>query len=229
MRTLLNADSNTNIARRAFLRCTGVGAIAATGVAAAASCKKHPDETVFNTIDIGAGDVGVLNYAYALKQITAAFYIQLISNPYVETIPAETVLLTDIRDHEVVHREFFKTVLNKDAITSLSVDFSHIDFGKRDNVLSTAQMFEDLCVSAFNGVAYHLQDAVYLNSITKIVSVQARHAAYISSLAGYDGFAGSKAFDINAMDKAQSIAQILLVLNSFLRGKLSARAFNYMP
>jgi hypothetical protein len=82
MKTLLDSGNDVNMARRSFLRYAGVGAVAATGVMAIASCKKHNNEGVTSTVDIGTGDIGILNYAYALEQLEAAFYLQVALTPY---------------------------------------------------------------------------------------------------------------------------------------------------
>ncbi len=63
------------MARRSFLRYAGVGA-ASVGLLAAASCHKDHAVTLNTGIDIGSGDTGILNFAYALEQLEAAFYIQ---------------------------------------------------------------------------------------------------------------------------------------------------------
>ncbi|MEI9943601.1 MAG: ferritin-like domain-containing protein [Chitinophagaceae bacterium] len=102
-------------------------------------------------ISLGSGDTGILNYAYALEQLEAAFYAQVILNPFSGMTAAETALLTDIRDHEIAHREFFKAALAGNAIQPLTPDFSSITFTSRDSVLGTAKAFEDLGVSAYNG------------------------------------------------------------------------------
>ena len=101
--------------------------------------------------DLGEGDVGVLNYAYALEQLEAAFYTQVIDTPYSGITEDETSWLTDIRDHEIAHRDFLKDALADGAIPDLEVDFSAVDFSSRDSVLNTAKTFEDLGVAAYNG------------------------------------------------------------------------------
>lgn len=229
MKTLLDTGTNVNMARRSFLRYAGVGAAAATGVLAMASCRKNHDDVLTNTIDIGSGDIGVLNYAYALEQLEAAFYIQVALTPYIGITATETALLTDIRDHEVAHREFFKEALGVNAITGLSVDFSSIDFNSRTKVLAAAQAFEDTGVSAYNGAGYLIQNVDYLALAGKIVSVEARHAAYIRNLVSYGSFADNTVLDTNGMDKAQSIAQVLPIANTYLKTKVSASSFNYIP
>src|ERR1700761_5427478 len=125
--TEINRDG-VNMARRSFLRYAGAG-VAAVGVLTAASCRKD-NEVVTNTgIDIGIGDIAILNYAYALEQLEAAFYTQVIASPYSGISAIETARLTDIRDHEVAHREFFKAALGNNAtVGGLTPDFSSINF-----------------------------------------------------------------------------------------------------
>ncbi len=35
------------------------------------------------TVDLGSGDTGILNYAFTLEQLEAAFYTQVIQNPII--------------------------------------------------------------------------------------------------------------------------------------------------
>lgn len=49
--------------------------------------------------------------------------------------------LRDIRDHEIVHREFFRAALGSNAIPELEYNFSAVNFGDRTSVLTTAQTF----------------------------------------------------------------------------------------
>jgi hypothetical protein len=121
--------------------------------------------------DLGEGDVGVLNYAYALEQLEAAFYTQVIEIPYEGIAEEETAWLTDIRDHEVEHRDFLKGALAEGAIPDLEVDFSAVDFTSRESVLTTAQTFEDLGVAAYNGAGKLIENVDYLAEAGRIVSV----------------------------------------------------------
>ena len=54
------------------------------------------------------GDAGILNYAYALERLEAAFYTQVIATAYSGLVAGsdEEAMLRDIRDHEIAHREF---------------------------------------------------------------------------------------------------------------------------
>lgn len=229
-----NAD--VNMARRSFLRYAGAGA-AAVGVLAAASCTKGTDNNMGdpvtppknNGIDIGAkGDLAILNYAYALEQLEAAFYINVAAHMYTGASSDEIALLTDIRDHEVAHREFFKAALGSNAIVSLTPNFSAIDFSSRTQVLAAAKAFEDTGVSAYNGAGYLIQNADYLLLAGKIVSVEARHAAYIRNLVSPGSFADNMILDASGMDKPQTIAQVLAIANTYLTTKVSASNYGYV-
>ena len=63
------------------------------------------------SVDLGSGDTGVLNYAYALEQLEAAFYTQVVASFYTGATAEEQTILTDIRNHEVIHRDFLKAAL----------------------------------------------------------------------------------------------------------------------
>lgn len=220
----------TNMARRSFLRYAGVG-VAAAGLLATASCTKdHPIITTGGKgIDIGAtGDLAILNYAYALEQLEAAFYTQVILTPY-SGIPAnELALLTAIRDHEILHREFFKAALGANAIPALTVDFSKIDFTSRAATLGAAKAFEDTGVTAYDGAGYLIGGAAYLTIAGQIVSVEARHAALISNLITPGSFAASDQVDANALNNSASIADVLKIANTYLKTKVSASNYSYV-
>lgn len=207
--------------RREFLSYCGFAA----SVAMLAACKKDKDNNnnmPAGSIDLGSGDVGILNYAYALEQLEAAFYTQVIASPYAGITADELALLTDIRDHEVAHREFFKTALGAKAITSLEVNFSMVNFGSRDSVLGTAKAFEDLGVSAYNGAGQLITDAGYLLLAGKIVSVEARHAAYIRDLISNGSFSDSTVVNANGLDLASKPADVLMAAKPFLKSVLYA-------
>src|SRR6476620_4832429 len=99
----------TPVARRSFLRYTGAGL--AVGGLWLAGCSKDSDPVNNNNgaTDVGTGDLGVLNYAYALEQLEAAFYAQVVTTFYNGATAGEKAILTDLRDHEAIHAAFFKS------------------------------------------------------------------------------------------------------------------------
>lgn len=177
-------------------------------------------------VDLGKGDTGILNYAYALEQLEAAFYSQVINTKFARMTSAEREILTDIRDHEIAHREFFKVALGKKAIPGLQVNFTSIDFNSRESVLGTAKTFEDLGVSAYNGAGQLLKKGEYLLLAGKIVSVEARHAATIRGLLDpmSSAFAGDDAVDPNTgLDKARMPSEVLAAAGPFIRTQVTAK------
>jgi hypothetical protein len=204
-----------NVHRRTFLKYAGMGtAILATG-SVLSSCSKDDTDTM--GVNLGTGDIAVLNYAYALEQLEAAFYIQVMKTPFSGMTTAETTIFTDIRNHEIAHRNFFKIALGSNAIQALEPDFSMINFTKRDDVLAIARAFEDLGVSAYNGAGKFIQKVEYLALAGKIVSVEARHAAVIRDLTATGSFAASDVVDVKGLDKAASPLDVYGVAKVFIK------------
>jgi Ferritin-like domain/Filamin/ABP280 repeat len=175
-------------------------------------------------VNLGSGDTGVLNYAYALEQLEAAFYTAVVAAPFTGITADETQVLTEIRDHEVIHREFFRAALAADAIPDLAVDFASVDFTSRTAVLEAARSLEDLGVSAYNGAAFLLDDPELLLTAGKIVSVEARHAAAIRSLLEplTGAFAGDDVVSEAGFDVYRSPNQVLPVAATFVTTPLDA-------
>lgn len=209
--------------RRRFLQYSGVAL--ATGALLMAGCKDDDDSS--DGVDLGSGDVGILNYAYALEQLEAAFYAKVILGSYYLGANAdEKQILADIEKHERAHAEFFKAAIATVAtpIPALEVDFSSVNFSDRTSVLSTAKTFEDLGVAAYNGAGKLLVDANYLLVAGKIVSVEARHAAAIRSILDSNpkSFAGDDVIDANGLDRALTPTQVLAAANPFIITEINA-------
>jgi hypothetical protein len=133
----------------------------------------------------------------------------------------ERNLLTDVRDHEIAHRDFLKAALGAQRIRDLTPKLDAINFQSRDAVLNAAHTFEDLGVGAYNGAGKYLDSDVYLGIAGKIVSVEARHASAIRDLLmPKTGYFAPKAFDDalapSAVLSAAStyIADAIAVVNS---------------
>jgi len=222
------------------------GATAGATALVLAGCSK--DDSAPGTVDVGSGDTGVLNYAYALEQLEAAFYAQVLTGKYFTSLTAsgadaaEKQIFTDLALHEKIHADFFKAALGSNAIKALTPDFSKIDFTNRTSVLSAAQSFEDLGVQAYNGAGRYITDPNYLTLAGKIVSVEARHAALIRDLISYNSFVGpvnnatvtdnsiidpSTTSATARMEQSKSPSAVLTIANNFLMpgSKLTASSF----
>lgn len=210
--------TRSGLSRRKFFGLAG--GVAGLGLLMSAQgCKNDDDD---DGINLGSGDTGILNYAYALEQLEAAFYTKVVEKFYNDASAMEKSRLQDIRDHEIAHREFFKAALGSAAIPALQVNFTSIDFTNRNSVLGTAKAFEDLGVSAYNGAGKLIVSADYLTLAGKIVSVEARHAAYIRDLISNGTFANSEVIDANGLDKSRTPSEVLSIAGTYLYSKLNA-------
>jgi hypothetical protein len=195
----------TPIKRRSFFMYAGATA-GATALVLAGCSKDSDPVTNNNLINVGSGDIGVLNYAYALEQLEAGFYTALRDGNYYKGLgpnTAEKQILDDLYYHEVIHREFFKAAITSGRISdTLKPDFSKIDFNSRSSVLGAAKTFEDLGVAAYNGAGQYISSPLYLTLAGKIVSVEARHAAIIRDLLQEGNFVGNDVVTLTTANKA---------------------------
>jgi hypothetical protein len=208
------------VSRRNFLRFTGMAGASAALVVT--GCGKDDIGEMNTGVNLGSGDTGILNYAYALEQLEAAFYTQVVASPFTGITALETQYMQEIRDHEIAHREFFKAALGTAAIPALEVDFSSINFTSRDSVLGTAKAFEDLGVSAYNGAGKLITNPDYLLLAGKIVSVEARHAALIRDLISNGSFADSEVIDMNGLDKSRTPTEVLQIAGTYVKTRINA-------
>ena len=209
----------TPIKRRSFFMYAGATA-GATALVLAGCSKDSDNTTTSNLVNVGTGDFGVLNYAYALEQLEAAFYTTLRDGNYYKGLAAGTAekqVLDDLWYHEVIHREFFKAALGTNAIKGLTPNFTAIDFNSRASVLGAAKSFEDLGVSAYNGAGQYITSPLYLTLAGKIVSVEARHAAIIRDLLIEGNFAGNDVMTITSANSSASAGGVAAANTSMER------------
>ena len=217
-----DVTTDAGISRRRFLNYAG---IAGAGMLFASSCKKDDDDVVDpaddGTVDLGSGDTGLLNYAYALEQLEAAFYVKVCTAFYNDITDQEKAYLQDLRAHELAHRELLRNILGANAIPSLEFDFSSVNFTDKMSVLIAAKEMEDFGVAAYNGACKLIVVPDTLALAVKIVSVEARHAAYMRNMLAYNSFSDSA--DGNGMDPEMAPLDVLSAVGKYIKTPLSAR------
>ncbi len=224
----LEATAERLASRRTFLKFSSAAALTAfafgslspENLSAKMAFSGLPiDDDKAGVVDVGKGDIGILNFVYANEQLEAAFYTQVIASQYAGMTSEERAILTDIRDNEIAHREFFRAQLGKKAIPALQVNFTSVNFNSRQSVLQTAQMFEDNGTSALNGGGQLLKNPLFLLIAGKLVSVEARHAAILRDLQRPMStfFSGDDITDpATGLDPARTPAQALAVIKPFV-------------
>ena len=233
--------------RRSFLKISGLTMVG-TGLLMA-GCSNDDDSSnppssnqlpgVRNgKFDLGGGDFGVLTYAYALEQLEADFYTRVVNaTGFAANFSAEEQqVLTDLYNHEVIHREFFKAALtgalpdaSSQLLPALAFDYGTLNFTNRLAVLNTAKALEDTGVAAYNGAGKLITNPDYLLLAGKIVSVEARHASAIRSLLNPNSkdFAGDDVVNTTTgLDVASDPSDILTVAGGFITTDFTAM---YLP
>lgn len=210
--------------RRNFLKLGGLGLMVA-GLTLA-GCNDDDDHNMGGgngeIFDLGPGDVGVLNYAYALEQLEADFYTKVVNSFYSGISSEERQILTDLYHHEVIHRDFFKAAISgvtQNVLPTLEFQYNGVDFSNRNSVLATAKALEDTGVAAYNAAGKYISNLDYLVIAGKIVSVEARHAAAIRDLInpGSADFSGNDVVDSNGLDVAKEPSDIVSIAANFIK------------
>jgi len=203
-------ETGFNPSRRRFFQLAG--GVAGLGMLAA-SCRRTPASDTW----LGKGDVALLNYLYILKQVTVAFYTQAVATPYYDITASEVELQLDIRDQEVAHREFLKTLLGKDAVKTITMEMSAVTFADKSSFLSHAATLEDLSASAYAGVMKVLTDQSYIVSFSKMASVDARHAGYVRDILNHNSFSsGMNVLDSKGLNWMTSPSVGMATLSNYI-------------
>jgi rubrerythrin len=160
--------------RGSFLRRSGAliaGTAAATmlpaGIAAAATAK---------------GDVAILNYALTLEYLEAAFYKRAID---IGALSGEYQRFAKVvAQHEAAHVAALKKALGSKAVKRPSFDFQGAT-GDQTTFAQTAITLEDTGVEAYQGQVGNIKAPAIAKAALSIHPVEARHAAWIRSIAGH--------------------------------------------
>jgi hypothetical protein len=215
-----SAIAQKDVSRRQFLSYAG---LAGAGLVIA-SCNRDDDdpEPTDDAVDLGTEDFGLLNYMYALKQLSAAFYTKLASKFYTNAPTAETEVIPQIRNHEIAHRELLRNMLGARGIESFQFFLDNkVDFTDRTATLNAAKDIEQKMISGFHGIAGRFASPQYLEQITKMMSVNGRHIGYIGDILSLNGFAGG--LNLEQMDAAMTPEEVIAGLSKYYPKSISTK------
>lgn len=156
-----------------------------------------------------AQDQKIFNFALLLEYLQAAFYGEAVDHG---RLKGEVRQFAEIvSGHERAHVDFLRKALGVHARRRPTFDFGDATKDER-KFLDTAALLENTGVVAYNGQAANLTKKA-LAAAAEIVSVEGRHAAWVSDLAGKDP--APRAADVGA--SATAVASTLR-RTGFIRG-----------
>jgi len=125
-------------------------------------------------------DVEILNFALLLEYLESEFYVDAVSKG---ALSGDTLTFAQtVRDHELAHVDFLKQALGSAARAKPEFDFKDTT-SDAAKFRATAVVLEDTGVAAYDGQGPRLRKKT-LAAAAQIVSVEARHAAWIRRIVG---------------------------------------------
>lgn len=148
-------------------------------------------------------DRKIFNFALVLEYLQAAFYAEALRQG---RLTGEVRHFAEVvAEHERAHVEYLRKALGAQARERPRFDFGDATRDEK-SFLKAAVTLENTGVVAYNGQAANLTKPA-LAAAAEIVSVEGRHAAWVSDLAG-------QAPAPRAADVGQSAAEVLATLQS---------------
>ena len=175
--TTRGAAVGTATPRRGFLKY-----IVAGSVAASAAAWLGEDPPVALARPSPAQDRNIFNFALLLEYALDAFYAEALAHRWPRGEVKELAQVAG--EHERAHARYLARALGKRARRKPAFDFGPATRAAQP-FLRTARELEDLAVAAYNGQAANLTKPG-LAAAVRIVSVEARHAAWARALSGVD-------------------------------------------
>ncbi|GAB2769818.1 hypothetical protein GCM10027175_03830 [Hymenobacter latericoloratus] len=210
-----------------------------------AGCNDDDDVTpvtTSNTLVLTANTVGLLNYLYLLEQLQAAFFQKVVDAFPDDFTADDRAAFTDLRDHEVIHRETLKYTLDTNAYdvnlgtNALAFKFDSFNLSSRSGAYAAARTLKDLSVAAYNGISRMLlTDAAervtfqaHLKLLVKMASVESRHAAFVREQLQSNSFAAPDVVDTNGLDGAKTPAEVAPLIAAYLPITLNVAALPFI-
>src|SRR5919198_1367423 len=130
----------------------------------------------------GAQDQKIFNYALLLEYLQAAFYSESVDQDRLKGEVRDFAKI--VSEHERDHVKYLQKALGSAARARPRFNFGNATRDQK-KFLDAAVLLENTGVAAYNGQAANLTKKA-LAAAAEIVSVEGRHAAWISDLAGVD-------------------------------------------
>jgi rubrerythrin len=173
----------------------GLGAVSAAGAGAAALASAQ------GPASLPASDRRILRFALQLERLQAAFYAEAIRGgkltgevrQFAETVGRE----------ELAHQHYLEKALGATTASSQRYRFGDAARSDRTFIVAAAKL-EDTGLAGYNGQAANLSRPT-LRSVARVISVEARHAAWARDLAGQQPAPHATDAPISAADVLSAI------------------------
>ena len=149
------------------------------------------------------GDVAILNFALTLEYLEAEFYKEAVARGRLSGDTRRFARV--VASHETTHVRTLKSVLGAQAVAKPRFNFRGTT-SNQDRFEATAQTLEDTGVRAYLGQAANIDSDSLLAAAGTILTVEARHAAWIRHIRGESPAP-------RAFDRPASRRQILRAVN----------------
>lgn len=180
--------------------------------------------TVAAAAEASVTDTDILQYALTLEHLESAFYSSGLAKFKESDFASggeQRALFAQIAAHEASHVELLTTVLGKDATKACTYNFPYTDI---QGFKALAQVLEGVGVTAYLGAAASISNKDYLTVAGSILTVEARHAAWLATTNGRDPWPG-------AYDTPLAFSQVFSLAAPFITScpesnpKLPVKAF----
>jgi rubrerythrin len=174
--TLLGPPNELRFTRGRLLRrmSVGLGALSAGGAGAAALASAR------GSASLPSRDRQILRFALVLERLQTAFYAEAIR---AGKLTGEARQFAEIVGREEqAHLRYLEKVLGSGAEPGQRYRFGDAAHSDR-SFIAAAVKLEDTGLAAYNGQAANLSRST-LRSVARVISVEARHAAWARDLAG---------------------------------------------
>jgi len=175
-------------------------------------------------------DGDILNYALTLEHLEDVFYrdgLAKFSEKDFADAGFDATVYNNIKivsSDEETHVSFLTTALTEAKVTPVKACTYNFAYTDVKTFLATASVLEGVGVSAYLGAAADIMNKNYLTAAGSILTVEARHSAYIRSKNGEVPFA--QPFDTPlTLDEVYSLASQFIVSCPPENPKLPVKAF----
>ncbi|KAH8915373.1 hypothetical protein BT69DRAFT_1271826 [Atractiella rhizophila] len=204
-----------------------IPALCLLGLTSAAAIAKRQEYSYESGYD-GITDIDILNFALTLEYLEATFYNQGMSN-YTEAdfedagFPSIFKKIEKIRVDENEHVKFLIAALQAAGVEPIKE--SEYIFSSTDvrSFLAVAQILEGVGISAYLGAAPLIKDPAYLSAAGSILTIEARHNAFIRYVNGQSPFPTT----LDAGISPRSV--VTLAASMFVPGAPNAPALQAFP